>query len=604
MKPTPPPDCTTRTWFPSTTTARSTDGCSWTWPSFRAATWVPCCVDGPLEPARAVAIIDQIAGALHAAHKAGLIHRDVKPSNILLDEDGYAYLIDFGIARAAADTKLTGTGATIGTVAYMAPERFTTDEVDPRADIYALACVLCECLTGSQPFPGDSLERQLAGHLTVPPPRPSELRPGVPTMLDAVIATGMAKEPEHRYTSAKEFAAAARNAITVPATPPAGSPTEPVIPRSGTTTPAAAETPRGPPTVKATRPGLDALPGEVSPFAPTQHRADGAAAVRAGDPTVADARAAGTPAGQTRRWSRKTVIIAAAAALLVVATISAVTLTTTNDPRLTSPASTSPASASPESHTYGAQVTLPFTGLLYPDGVAVDTAGTVYVADFGNHRVVALAAGSTTQTVLPLTGIRYPRGVAVDTMRNVYIPANNSRVITLAAGATTQTVLPFTGVTILDAAAVDTAGNVYVLALTKTITVVKLSAGSNTQTNLPLTLNNAHYMAVDSSGNVYVVDSNDDATDGHVVKLAAGSNTSATLPLTGLVNAKGIAVDTAGNLYVCDAGKLRVLKYAAGSLNPTVLPFTGLSLPVSVAVDTVGNVYVIDQWRVIKLPVE
>src|ERR1700730_3875884 len=89
---------------------------------------------GPLEPARAVGIVEQVAKALHSAHKVGLVHRDVKPSNVLLDEDDFAYLIDFGIARSAGETGLTGTGATIGTWAYMAPERFTPGQIDPRGD--------------------------------------------------------------------------------------------------------------------------------------------------------------------------------------------------------------------------------------------------------------------------------------------------------------------------------------------------------------------------------------------------------------------------------------------------------------------------------------
>ena len=88
--------------------------------------------EGPLPPARAVGIIEQIASALHAAHRIGLVHRDVKPSNILIAEDDFAYLIDFGIARAVGETGLTSTGATIGTWAYMAPERFSTGQIDPR----------------------------------------------------------------------------------------------------------------------------------------------------------------------------------------------------------------------------------------------------------------------------------------------------------------------------------------------------------------------------------------------------------------------------------------------------------------------------------------
>ena len=113
--------------------------------------------DGPLEPARAVRIIDQVAKALHAAHKVGLIHRDIKPSNILLDDDDFAYLIDFGIARVTDDTRMTKTGSTIGTFAYIAPERLDgRAEEDARADIYSLACVLYEALTGEPPFAGST----------------------------------------------------------------------------------------------------------------------------------------------------------------------------------------------------------------------------------------------------------------------------------------------------------------------------------------------------------------------------------------------------------------------------------------------------------------
>ena len=155
--------------------------------------------DGPLDPARAVRIIGEVAKALNAAHKVGLVHRDVKPSNILLDDDDFAYLIDFGIARAAGETGLTTTGAVIGTWHYMAPERLGAREVDARSDIYALACVLYESLTGRHPFPGDSVESQVAAHLSAPPPRPSTTNPGVPSEFDAVIATGMAKDPDERY---------------------------------------------------------------------------------------------------------------------------------------------------------------------------------------------------------------------------------------------------------------------------------------------------------------------------------------------------------------------------------------------------------------------
>ncbi|MDT5139920.1 MAG: hypothetical protein QOD58_4182 [Mycobacterium sp.] len=176
--------------------------------------------DGPLDPARAVKIVEQVASALDAAHQVSLVHRDVKPSNILITRNDFAYLIDFGIARAADETRLTGTGGVVGSWAYMAPERFG-DDADWRADIYALACVLHECLTGAPPFRGNSLEQQYTGHKFTPPPQPSMLRPGVPANLDGVIAKGMAKEPDQRYQTSLELATAARTAITQPAPRPA-----------------------------------------------------------------------------------------------------------------------------------------------------------------------------------------------------------------------------------------------------------------------------------------------------------------------------------------------------------------------------------------------
>lgn len=171
--------------------------------------------DRPLEPARAVRVVEQVAKALHAAHQVGLLHRDIKPSNILLDDDDYAYLIDFGIAHAADETRMTRSGNTIGTFAYIAPERLDPQaEEDARADIYSLACVLYESLTGQPPFAGSTMAHLIAAHLSTPPPRASTTQPDVPPQFDDVIATGMAKDPNERYATTVELADAAREAIT------------------------------------------------------------------------------------------------------------------------------------------------------------------------------------------------------------------------------------------------------------------------------------------------------------------------------------------------------------------------------------------------------
>ena len=172
--------------------------------------------DGPLSPPRAVAIVRQIAAALDAAHSAQMVHRDIKPANILLTDDDFACLVDFGLANAATDAKLTSSGTTIGTFAYMAPERFSNTDVSHRADTYALACVLYECLTGSLPYAAGDLPALINAHLTAPIPRPSQHSPQVPAAFDDVIAMGLAKRPRDRYASAGELARAAHQALSEP----------------------------------------------------------------------------------------------------------------------------------------------------------------------------------------------------------------------------------------------------------------------------------------------------------------------------------------------------------------------------------------------------
>ena len=195
--------------------------------------------DGPIAPARAVALVAQVADALEAAHADGLVHRDIKPSNVLVTANDFVYVVDFGIARSIGSTRssLTMTGATVGTLDYMAPERFANQPLDGRVDVYSLACVLAECLTATRPFPGEDLASLLYAHLYMDPPRPSTTVDGIPPALDDVVARGMAKRPEDRYATPGEFVTAARAALdgtgavptprpptTLPAAVPAGRP--------------------------------------------------------------------------------------------------------------------------------------------------------------------------------------------------------------------------------------------------------------------------------------------------------------------------------------------------------------------------------------------
>lgn len=176
---------------------------------------------GGLEPLRASSIVDQVASALDAAHARGLVHRDVKPANVLLTPDGHAYVSDFGLTkRAVSVSGLTETGQLIGTIDYVAPEQIKGDPVDQRADVYSLGCLLFECLTGHAPYPRDIEVGVLWAHVETPPPSLTEERPELPPEVDTVLALAMAKDPAERTAAAGDVAAGFRSALGLEA--PAG----------------------------------------------------------------------------------------------------------------------------------------------------------------------------------------------------------------------------------------------------------------------------------------------------------------------------------------------------------------------------------------------
>ncbi len=160
--------------------------------------------DGPLAPERAVRLCGQVADALDFAHERGLVHRDVKPSNVLLDAREHVYLADFGLTRRVAEPRGVEPGL-FGTIDYIAPEQIRGEEVDGRADVYALGCLLCECLTGEPPFRRSTDAAALYAHL--------EEEPKVPPGLEEVIGKALAKEPDERYGTCTELVEAAREAL-------------------------------------------------------------------------------------------------------------------------------------------------------------------------------------------------------------------------------------------------------------------------------------------------------------------------------------------------------------------------------------------------------
>ena len=236
---------------------------------------------GGLAPEQAVAILAQVARALDAAHRRGLVHRDVKPANILVegtedDNSSHAYLADFGLMKhPASRTGLTATGQFMGTIDYVAPEQIEGKEVDARTDEYSLGCVLYECLTGRVPFVKDADVAVMWAHMNEAPESVSVLRPGIPSALDAVIAKALSKAPDDRYQTCSEMVAAAAAAVAGAATAPAPVPADATRARPAPVPipvpepePAAAATPP-PPAAEPEQVTRAAVPPPPPPSSPT-----------------------------------------------------------------------------------------------------------------------------------------------------------------------------------------------------------------------------------------------------------------------------------------------------------------------------------------------
>ncbi|MFC7447931.1 serine/threonine-protein kinase PknD [Rhodococcus daqingensis] len=498
---------------------------------------------GPLGVERAVHIISETAKALDYAHGAGVLHRDVKPANILLapGDPERVLLTDLGTAKSMNETlHLTQTGMLVATLLYAAPEQIRGGDVDHRVDIYALGCTFFHLVTGQPPYPGSSAPAVMHAHLNAPIPRPSALRPELPRAFDVAIARAMAKNRDDRFSTCRELVDAARAALSSAqesVTRPAPHVVDP-----------------------STTEGTEPAPEMVHPD-------------RFADSTA--------PTPRMPWWRRRLAIVAAVVAALIAG-------------------ATAMFIVWPGSQPPSAQVVLPLKDLDEPFGLAIGGDGDVYVADQKNNRVIMQEAGADSQTVLPFTGLSLPSGIAVSDRGDVYVADSaNNRVVLLRPGSDSPTVLPFTDLKAPLAVAVRGFGDVYV-ADAMNNRVLVLPAGSSTATVLPFPgLIGPYGVAVNDRGDVYVSTANN-----AVLTLSAVSGTMTVLPFTDVSGADAVAVSESGDVFVADGLHNRVLMLAAGSDEQTVLPFTGLDGPVGLAVHRNGDVYVADvgNGRVLMLP--
>jgi serine/threonine-protein kinase len=331
--------------------------------------------DGPLDRTKTASVIGQVASALNAAHEKGLVHRDVKPANVLIVEGGAAddsdhvYLSDFGIAKQQA-SNVTRTGMFIGTAEYASPEQIEGKDLDGRSDLYSLGCVLYQCLTGNPAYEKESEVALIYAHLLEAPPSARALRPELPPAIDGVIAKAMAKSPADRYATARELATAVRGALTQPAGTPAPVPETiavPAVPEPGATVAAAAAVPPPAPP-SSPEPAAAAVP----PSAPPPER---------------PAPARGGPSGPNRTRigiGAGVVVLAIVAAVVAVLALTgggskhAATTTTQTAATTASTPATTPKTTTTQTTSTAAAAPVALLAALMPSGIAAQckTAAT------------------------------------------------------------------------------------------------------------------------------------------------------------------------------------------------------------------------------------
>ena len=505
---------------------------------------------GPLDAARAVDVVRQVAAAVDATHANQTVHRNITASAILLAGDGSVYLSDTSGTTPSTDrTRVL----------------VTDSEATYRADIYALAQVLYECLTGHPPDPGG------------PVLLPSRQRPGIPAGFDAVIARALAADPDDRYRTAAELVAAAQGALAE----------KPARPSQATTRSFELPQPVG--------------PGPQAPqWDPIQGRS----------PTVSYPHSRPVQLAPPRRRRIGPLV----AALVIVAAVVAGAIAIPRLAHRSGPAAPATSTAPPR-RTYTAQPTvLPFPGLYPTKSVAVDGAGNVYVlaavvpaADAGPFesepaKLWKLASGAGAAIPLDVTGanFRSATDLAVDKAGNIYY-SDQAQVYLLESGKTSPIRLPFRGFSSITAVAVDQAGNTYAAGallndgLDLKYGAKKLAPGENRPTDLSFqNLFLPRGIAVDKDGNVYMSSAVKGSGRGQVLKLAVGATNPVALGIPGLIEPNHIAIDSAGDIFVGDGfGKGFFQLHPTG--RPVEVPLG--SHTSGVAVDSEGTVYALTSAR-------
>jgi serine/threonine protein kinase len=556
-----------------------------------------------LDLERSKNVLIQVASALAYAHARGVIHRDIKPDNIMLVGNDHVKVTDFGVARIMREggTLATKTGLAIGTPLYMAPEQVEGSRVDGRADIYSLGAVMYQMATGRPPFEGDDPLTVAFKQVHRSPDPPSTISEDVPSDWEAVILKALAKNPADRFQTATAMEEAITALSTDPSTAPrARAPVSAVEP---------------PPHVDAAATGFPS--DTAANTSATREPPD--SGVPAGTTSVVEGQPAGATSVVARpaRAGRNLLpwILGGAVLLLLIAAGVALALS-----RSSSKKAASPTPLPTSTHSNGA-VRTPLaifgssgsqTGQFRtPAAVAVDQQGNLFVADTGNNRVQELASSGDSLASWSGGGLSGPLALALDVQGNVYVSdTGNNRIVKLSPSGKVVTTWGSKGssegqLNHPSGIAVDSSGGVYV-ADTGNDRIEKFSSSGHvlgvwgSSGSSPGQFSHPLGLAVDGQGNVYVADSGNN----RVQELASTSDPIAQWGSAGsgkkqLRSPGAVAVDTHGNIYVADTGNDRVQEFSPSGALRSAWGKSGsgngeFSRPDGIAVDLRGNVYVAD----------